>query len=95
MQAEQTHKQSARLLEEFFAAVDKERSFWDFKIIGKDGAITQGPLNKDGYAVLRTTVASQTALPFTSGPVCTERTGCTLVGDFAGKCIYMCKKVRN
>jgi hypothetical protein len=95
MQAEQAHKQSAKLLEGFFAAVDKERSFWDFKIIGKDGAITQGPLNKEGYGFLRTTVASQTALSFIGGPVCAARTGCSCAGDFAGKCVYICKKVKN
>jgi hypothetical protein len=94
MQAEQTHKQSARLLEEFFAAIEKERSFWDFKIIGKDGAITQGPLNKEGYAVLRTTIASRTALSFTGEPVCPNRTGCTFIGAFAGKCVYICKQVK-
>ena len=94
MQAEQAHKQSAKLLEAFFAAIDKDQSSWDFKIIGKDGAIAQGPLNKEGYAVLRTTVASRTALSFTGGPVCPERTGCSFVGDFAGKCVYICKRVK-
>jgi hypothetical protein len=95
IQAEQTHNHSVKLLEDFFAAIEKERSFWDFKIIGKDGAITQGPLNKEGYAVLRTTVASQTALSFTGGAVCSDHTGCSLVGDFAGKCVYICKQVKH
>jgi hypothetical protein len=95
IQAAQTHNHSVKVLEDFFAAIEKERSFWDFKIIGKDGAITQGPLNKEGYAVLRTTVASQTALSFTGGAVCSDHTGCSLVGDFAGKCVYICKQVKH
>ncbi len=94
MQVEQTHKQNARLLESFFDAVEKDRSSWNYKIIGKEGTVTEGPLNKQGHAILRTIIGSPATMSFGGEAVCPERVGCSFIGQFAGKCLYICKQVK-
>ena len=91
LEARQT--QRTAVLNALLDTVERNPSHWKFEIVHGKRTVIEGSLSKPAVEILRAIVASRNQIPPGEGPGCGEHTGCTLIGEFLGRCLYLCKTV--